>query len=155
MLGYSVVEKIAFGLIKISVLLAYRRIFRGRTFNIASLGMITVCTLLAVSFLFTSAFQCHVRNWSLQYLDWSHRHHCIQAEISWSGFAISDVITDLIILLIPVPVVLKLQLTLSKKISVLVVFLLGALSTAIGITRMVVILYFTYGTPPLKKIRKS
>lgn len=104
------------------------------------------CTLLALSFLITSALQCHVRNWSLKYLDWSHRKHCIQAEISWSGYAISDVVTDLILLLFPVPLVWKLQLTLSKKISVLVVFLLGSLSAAVGITRMVVILYFTYGT---------
>lgn len=144
-LGYSIIEKITFGVIKISVLLAYRRIFRGDIFNIASLGMIIVCTLLALAFLITSAFQCHVRNWSLQYLAWSHRHHCIQAEISWSGYAISDIVTDLVLLFFPVPLVWKLQLTLSKKINVLLVFLLGSLSTAVGITRMVTILYFTYG----------
>ncbi|KAJ5292491.1 uncharacterized protein N7443_008444 [Penicillium atrosanguineum] len=129
-LGYSIVEKITFGVIKISVLMAYRRIFRGKIFNMASLGMIILCTLLALAFLITSAFQCHVRNW----------------KISWSGYAISDVITDLILLFFPVPLVWKLQLTLSKKISVLLVFLLGSLSTAVGITRMVTILYFTYGT---------
>ncbi|KAJ5570551.1 uncharacterized protein N7459_009981 [Penicillium hispanicum] len=144
-LGYSIVEKVTFGAIKISVLLAYRRIFRGRPFNIASLCMITVCVFLALAFLITSAFQCHVRNWSRQYLAWSHRHHCIQAEISWSGFAISDVVTDLIILLFPVPLVWSLQLTLSKKISVILVFLLGSLSTAIGVVRMAVVLTFTYG----------
>jgi hypothetical protein len=144
-LGYSIVEKVAFGVIKISVLLAYRRIFRGKTFNVASLTMIAICALLAISFLITSALQCHVRNWSLQYLAWSHRRHCIQAEISWSGYAIADVVTDLLLLLFPVPLVWQLQLTFSKKISVLLVFLLGSLSTAIGITRMVVLLYFTYG----------
>ena len=132
-------------MIKISVLLAYRRIFRGKIFNLASLCMITVCTCLALAFLVTSALQCNVRNWGREHLAWSHRHHCVQAEVSWSGYAISDVITDLIILLIPVPLVLKLQLTLSKKISILLVFLLGSLSTAIGITRMVVILYFAFG----------
>lgn len=144
-LGYSIVEKVAFGVIKISVLLAYRRIFRGPTFNIASLAMIAICALLAIAFLITSALQCHVRNWSLQYLAWSHRRHCIQAEVSWSGYAIADVVTDLVLLLFPVPLVWQLQLTVSKKISVLLVFLLGSLSTAIGITRMVVLLYFTYG----------
>lgn len=107
--------------------------------------MIVVCTFLALSFLITSAFQCHVRNWSLKYLDWSHRNHCIQAAISWSGYAISDVVTDIILLLFPVPLVWKLQLTMSKRISVLLVFLFGSLSTAVGITRMVVILYLTYG----------
>lgn len=144
-LGYSIVEKITFGVIKISVIMAYRRIFRGRGFNIASLCMMVVCTLLALSFLITSALQCHVRNWNLKYLEWSHRKHCIQAEISWSGYAIADVLTDLVLLLFPVPLVWKLQLTMSKKISVLLVFLLGSLSTAVGIVRMVVILYFTYG----------
>lgn len=69
----------------------------------------------------------------------------IQAEISWSGYAISDVISDFILLFFPIPLVWKLQLTMSKKTSVLLVFLLGSLSTAVGITRMVVILYFTYG----------
>lgn len=146
MLGYSIVEKLAFGVIKISVLLAYRRIFRGKTFNIVSLCMIVLCTLLALAFLITSALQCHVRNWNLKYLAWSHRRHCIQAAISWSGYAISDVVTDLIILLIPAPLIWQLQLTTSKKVSVLVVFLLGSFSTAVGIVRMIVILYFTYGT---------
>ena len=107
--------------------------------------MIVVCTLLAIGFLITSAFQCHVRNWSLEYLDWSHRRHCIQAEISWSGFAISDVITDIVLLFFPIPLVWDLQLALSKKISVIVVFLLGSFSTTIGIVRMAVILHFTYG----------
>ncbi|KAJ6078951.1 hypothetical protein N7467_008704, partial [Penicillium canescens] len=69
-----------------------------------------------------------------------------EAEISWSSYAIADVVTDILPLLFPVPLVWQLQLTISKKISVLLVFLLGSLSTAIGITRMVVLLYFTYGT---------
>ncbi|KAJ5744307.1 hypothetical protein N7533_009177 [Penicillium manginii] len=145
-LGYSIVEKITFGVIKTSVLLAYRRIFRGKIFNAVSLGMIIVCTVLALAFLITSAFQCRVRNWSLQYQSWSHQRHCIQAEISWSGYAIADVVTDFVLLLFPVPLVWKLQLTLSKKISVLLVFLLGSLSTAVAIVRMVVILFFTYGS---------
>lgn len=144
-LGYSIVEKITFGVIKINVLLAYRRIFRGNFFHVVSLGMIVFCTILALAFLITSAFQCNVRNWSLQYLAWSHRRHCIQAEISWSGYAIADVITDIVLLLFPVPFIWKLQLTLSKKISILLVFLLGSLSTAVAIVRMAVILVFTYG----------
>lgn len=108
--------------------------------------MIVICTVLVLSFLITSAFQCHVRNWSLEHLDWSHRTHCIHAEISWSGYAITNVVTDFILLLSPVPLRWKLQLTLSKKSSMLLVFLLGSLSTTVRITRMVVILYFTYGT---------
>ena len=132
-------------MIKINVLLAHRRIFRGKAFNIASLCMIVICTFLALSFLISSAFQCHVRSWSLKYLDWSHRKHCIQAEISWSGYAIPDVITDFILLRSPILLVWKLQLSVSKKISVLLVFLLGSLSTAVGITGIVVILYFTHG----------
>lgn len=120
------------------------------------MGMILVVTLLGVAFVVTSACQCYVRNWSLQYLEWSHRKHCVQAEISWSAFAITDVVTDLILLLFPVPMVWKLQLTLSKKISVLLVFFFGSFSTAIGITRMVVILYFTYGMEaPLTITAKS
>ncbi|KAJ5232061.1 hypothetical protein N7468_005017 [Penicillium chermesinum] len=145
-LGYSVVEKITFGVIKIGVILAYRRMFRGkRWFDLASLIMIIVNTLLAVAFLIVSACQCKVRNWNLKYVDWSHRRHCVQAEVSWSAFAICDVITDILLLLLPIPMVWMLQLTTSKKISVMLVFLLGSLSTAVGIVRMVVILYFTYG----------
>ncbi|KAJ6171728.1 hypothetical protein N7470_000795 [Penicillium chermesinum] len=133
-LGYSVVEKITFGVIKIGVILAYRRMFRGkRWFDLASLIMIIVNTLLAVAFLIVSACQCKVRNWNLKYVDWSHRRHCVQAEVSWSAFAICDVITDILLLLLPIPMVWMLQLTTSKKISVMLVFLLGSLSTAVGI----------------------
>ncbi|KAJ5898854.1 hypothetical protein N7495_003598 [Penicillium taxi] len=146
MLGYSIIEKLAFGLIKISVLLSYRRVFPGKKFNIAALTMIGVLSLLTIAFVITSTFQCPTRNWSLTHAAWAKKKHCIQSEVSWSGFSISDVATDLIILLFPVIPVWKLQLTTSKKMSVILVSILGSLSTGIGIVRMVVILVFTYNS---------
>ncbi|CAG8971838.1 hypothetical protein HYALB_00001949 [Hymenoscyphus albidus] len=56
------------------------------------------------------------------------------------SLAISDVLMDIIILLFPVPLVLKLQLSRSNKFAVMVIFFLGAISFIASVVRLVIIL---------------
>jgi hypothetical protein len=44
----------------------------------------------------------------------------------WYAMGVSDLITDILILTLPIPVVLRLQLRPRQKIGVLAMFLLGA-----------------------------
>ena len=66
-------------------------------------------------------------------LEWSWNNgpeqprHCFNYNIFWMASGACEVLLDVIILIIPVSVVLRLQLSIQKKVSVLCVFLVGGL----------------------------
>jgi len=53
------------------------------------------------------------------------------------ALTLSDFITDVFVLIIPLPLLWKLQLSTAKKISVSAVFLLGTVAVAASLTRLV------------------
>lgn len=116
-----------FGVIKLSVLLLYRRLFLGRLFNRYSLAMCAVIILWSLSFFFAFAFQCHtdIVHW------WTSaatiEKYCDNTNALNLAFVISDVLTDLMILIIPIPIVWKLQMSTTTKIGLTGIFLLGLL----------------------------
>ncbi|KAI4111250.1 MAG: hypothetical protein LQ339_000711 [Xanthoria mediterranea] len=128
----------ALGLVKVSILLFYQRIFRGRTFKIISWTLIGIASTWAVAFLLVTIFDCRGNfeaNWgSVRDL----RAECIDTFEQLLALSISDVITDVCILTLPIPLVWRLQMPHHRKFAVLAIFMLGAFSVAAGITRMVI-----------------
>lgn len=118
---------LTFGIIKLSVLLLYRRLFVGRLFNRYSLAMCVVIVLWSLSFFFGFAFQCgtDIAHW------WTSaatiKAYCDNTNAVNLGFVISDVITDVMILIIPIPIIWRLQMSTKHKIGLTGVFLLGLL----------------------------
>lgn len=110
--------------IKISILLLYRRIFTVRSFRIASLitGGLVISWCLAV--FITVLLQCRpiALNWNK-----ALEGTCIDPKQFFFGNAISNLLIDVVILALPIPMVLQLQLRLSQKLTVLGIFLLGGL----------------------------
>lgn len=93
------------GSIKLSVVLFYRRVFRGKQFDAYSKGMIGIVSLWIISFFFTVLFECRT---NFKYL-WSTLHdlltHCSNDVEFQKAMAISDVILDGLIIAMPLPVV--------------------------------------------------
>ena len=116
-----------FGLIKLSVLLLYRRLFLGRIFGFYSLAMCILIVLWSFAFFFATAFQCGTRisAWwtSVKTID----QYCDKTAVLELGFGISDVITDLMVLMIPLPIIWKLHMSNSNKAALSGIFLLGFL----------------------------
>ena len=118
---------LTFGIIKLSVLLLYRRLFVGSLFNFYSLVMSGVIALWSLSFFFAFAFQCgtDIANW------WTSaatiETYCDNTSALIVCFAISDVITDLMILITPLPIVWRLQMSVANKVGLTAIFLLGML----------------------------
>lgn len=116
---------LTFGIIKMSVLLLYRRLLVGPLFNRYSLAMCFVIALWSLSFFFAFAFQCgtDIAHW------WTSaatiKAYCDNTNAVNLGFVISDVITDFMILIIPIPIVWGLQMSNAHKIGLTGVFLLG------------------------------
>ena len=113
--AFQLIEKIAFGIIKLAVLTFYQRIFTSRTFMITSWSSLAIVLAWATSFFFATLFQCHPPS-----AVWSTNREalftqCIKTVDMLLGFAISDVITDVMILSLPLPMVWQLQLDRSVQ----------------------------------------
>ena len=81
----------------------YRRIFRGQVFDICSKILIGIVSFWTLSFFFTILFECGTNFWAL----WSTLNnlitHCLNEVMALKALTISDVITDGLILAMPVP----------------------------------------------------
>ncbi|MCJ1401657.1 hypothetical protein MMC11_004874 [Xylographa trunciseda] len=111
----------------------YRRIFRG-----AAISAVTITTvILVISFCFSTLFDCTPINLSLTIPPGSPGVYCIDQTANFWGLSISDVLVDLIILVIPFPFPWKLQMSTKQKFGVSSMFLLAALTIAASIARLV------------------
>jgi hypothetical protein len=114
---------VGLGLVKSSILVFYKSIFFGKPFKIASYVALGLVGSWTVAFFFANLFTC----WPVSpFIEPFYKNNCIDGLSMWYAMAISDTIIDFLILFLPIPVVLKLQLPLRQKIGVLVMFLLGA-----------------------------
>ncbi|MCJ1345873.1 hypothetical protein MMC31_004082 [Peltigera leucophlebia] len=121
------------GLNKISVLLLYKRIFVNKGFQIMVWCSIGIVTAWTVAFTFALLFSCMPIS---SHWDPTIAFTCVN-EISLFTAALStDVITDGLILLLPIYNVWQLQMPLHRKIAVICIFLLGGLVTITGIIRL-------------------
>ncbi|KAJ5588538.1 hypothetical protein N7537_011216 [Penicillium hordei] len=125
--------------IKMSILLLYRRIFSVPKFQLASLltGILVLSWCLSV--FITVLLQCRpiALNWNKQLSG-----TCINPKPFFFGNAISNLIIDAVILALPIPMVLQLQLRLSQKLSILGIFLLGGFVCVASIMRVVTLNIF-------------
>ncbi|MCJ1312094.1 hypothetical protein MMC25_005768 [Agyrium rufum] len=128
---------VALTLIKISILLFYRKIFSTAKFRVRVNIVATFALLWMVTNAGLAIFQCSPirKAW-----DVTVPGHCIDPLHYIIGVHVWNLVLDIIILGLPVSEVWKLQMSLSKKISVASIFLLGALSVVIALVRLVVIL---------------
>ncbi|KAI9652821.1 MAG: hypothetical protein M1831_006346 [Alyxoria varia] len=135
-LANYLLQDLALGLVKLSVLLFYRRIFCGRTFDICSKLLIALVSLWALLFTFLHLFQCGTQFHAIWGPLDERLKLCLDVTPITEAMAITDVVTDGFILILPVPMVLRLQMSRPRKVSIICIFLLGGLAVAAGIIRL-------------------
>ncbi|KAI0180667.1 hypothetical protein GGR52DRAFT_521182 [Hypoxylon sp. FL1284] len=129
-LSYLLLGTAALGFIKLSVTFLYWHLFAQVKFRRFLIVWMVVITAWATAFILAGLLECGSHLSALfgqpqEYLD-----HCGSAIPSGWALVGSDVGTDLITLLIPVPVVLGLQMSTHRKVLTLLTFMIGALSVA-------------------------
>lgn len=111
---------------KISILLLYRRIFAPTVLRVISTATIWILSLVIIAKILLVSFVCRpfAANWN-QNIPGAE---CLnmQAVSSWS--TLPNIITDVGMLLLPVPVVWSLHTKLQTKIQLTFTFALGSLS---------------------------
>lgn len=113
----------AMALIKFSILSFYCSIFPQKNFRIVSIGVAIFVAMWAISAILVSIFQCVpiAFGWDPTI----ENGHCINYGALVLATGICNVITDFFIFAMPVPNVLRLQLSSQKKRQVLGTFFMG------------------------------
>lgn len=137
----------ALAAIKMSLVFFYRRVFNqgaSQWFRILTATVLTIIAIWATSFFFTFLFMCPGH----PDVYWStlarQKKICVDTAIVHNSYGISDVIIDIFVILLPIPLVsqgqakfltmanhnakvVRLQMSASRKMAVLAIFALGAL----------------------------
>ncbi|MCJ1246595.1 hypothetical protein MMC30_003804 [Trapelia coarctata] len=129
-------QLLAVGPTKFSVLMFYRRIFRGRLFSIASWSLIAAVIAWTIAFFFGNLLECIPIsiNWTGSGSD----DTCVNEVPMYLAQAYADVATDVLILVLPMPMIWKLQMPMRRKVAISGIFFLGALTVAASVAKMIV-----------------
>ena len=103
--------------------------------------MIVIMILWTLTFEILAASQCRTRPSSLWSGSTNYFKYCSVALSYLLSFSISDFITDLMILLVPMPRIWLLKMGVGRKFGVTIIFLSASVGLAASIARMVNIVY--------------
>lgn len=132
----EIFELIAYGTAKLSVIFLYRRIFANNTFRLITTMAITIVTGWLISFFFVIVFQCTPIASQWQNLEIMNQKNCVSQQPFYYANSITDLLTDLMVLVLPLPMVARLQMPIKQKLAVTGMFLLGSLVCATSAARL-------------------
>ncbi|RDA88966.1 hypothetical protein CP532_0705 [Ophiocordyceps camponoti-leonardi (nom. inval.)] len=136
------------GLVKLSFLLFYVRIFvvhRTGAIGIMLYTLIVIVSLWTVAFFFAVIFECRLNFWAAWGSTVDVIDNCFNTLSYIYGLCLSDFITDVVVILIPIPLVWRLKISRRRKIAIAGIFLLGAVSIAASLTRLIMMIQIVYG----------
>ncbi|OCL09908.1 hypothetical protein AOQ84DRAFT_375393 [Glonium stellatum] len=129
--------------VKLSFLVFYQRIFSTpwrRAVKAFFFIMIFLCILWGLGFFFSMTFICGTHFSAYWTTVHDLKAYCPHLLTQQAWLVCTDFVIDAIIFLIPIPLIVRLNLTIGRKIAVLAIFLFAAVAVAASITRMVVFL---------------
>lgn len=125
-------------LVKIALLLFFLRIFPSRTFQRIVWGMIGIIIAFCIAFLGALVFQCWPINYSWLRWDGEHEGKCVNVYVGGFSHAAINMVLDIIIVVLPMPLLYKLQFTYSwrQKSHIFIMFSFGIIVTVVCILRL-------------------
>lgn len=113
-------------MVKISILLLYRRIFNTSAFRKMSLAVGAACVGWAIAAILCLIFQCNPISglWNPAY---TFTDKCINLQAYYRGISGAHMGLDIILLAMPIYMVWNLRLDASQKLIVSGIFMLGSL----------------------------
>ncbi|KAL1883347.1 hypothetical protein Daus18300_000405 [Diaporthe australafricana] len=132
----NMISIVGLGLVKCSILVLYYNLFPSRKFQLCIWGMVAFVIGWTISFFFSHLFTCYPIT---VFIEPYYNNSCVEIVTMFLALLFTDVVADFAILLLPVPMVLKVQLPLKKKLAVLAMLGLGAAVCAVSVTRVIAI----------------
>jgi len=122
-------------LIKCGILCLYLRIFRiNKMFVYACYGLIGFVVVWGITTLFVTIFQCTPVEaaWDKTIVGLS----CFNLEHFVIGTNVPNILADAAIIAVPIPLVWKLQISMTRRLGLVALFLMAAVTTIISIFRL-------------------
>ncbi|CAJ2509530.1 Uu.00g145560.m01.CDS01 [Anthostomella pinea] len=134
LLATEVIYGVVIPLEKTSILLLYLRLFHiHRWFRVTTYVLIAYIWMWASSEILVAIFQCSPV--ALQW-DKSLKGVCIDQLQYYRWISVPNVIHDLVMLAVPMPVVWKLQVSIRQKVALIFVFLVGSIGCVASFIRL-------------------
>lgn len=136
--------------LKFSILLLYHRIFPGKRFCNALLAMAAFILAWGLVGFFTSLFNCYPisSTW-----DTSVQGHCIDYGLVTLIFGILNIIIDVAMLVYPMPLVWRLQMSTRRKILLSLAFTSGSIACVVTVVRLPYVKNIVTSTDPSCKLK--
>ncbi|KAI9850046.1 MAG: hypothetical protein M1838_006161 [Thelocarpon superellum] len=131
----QIIYALQFPLTKVSVLMFYHRVFPIHRVRVFLWVLGTLMVMWFTGAFFAALFTCN----PISYF-WDRAiggaGTCFDTEVYYNFNGGLNVFTDLILLLLPVPIVLKLKMRRGEKFGILFIFLIGVVTTIASIVRL-------------------
>jgi len=115
---------VTFPIVKISVLIFYNRLFPRKGFRLVICGVGALLLLMLLCGLPGILFQCLPTHSIWQpYVE----HHCFNQMAFYVAMGSLNLVTDVFVVLMPIPILWSLQLPAARKSALVAVFLLAGL----------------------------
>jgi hypothetical protein len=118
---------VALALIKVSILFFYLRIFPRHGFRVCACILLGLHICYAIAYSLTVAFQCNPIDGA--WLNWTNEYgaRCVSINLlGWSGAAV-NIFLDLCTIFLPVPELLALNMSVKKRMQIMLMFAVGLL----------------------------
>ncbi|PLB47125.1 hypothetical protein P170DRAFT_448802 [Aspergillus steynii IBT 23096] len=118
---------------KLSILAFYLRLSPQPWFRILTFSLMAIASAYVLVYTFLFVFRCHplALNWDVTITHGS----CIDTRTIMTVLSVANIVMDVLTLLLPVPVIMRLNMRLAQRVSVIILFSSGIFVCAIAIQR--------------------
>ncbi|KAI0970620.1 hypothetical protein F4678DRAFT_435786 [Xylaria arbuscula] len=138
--SYQIVTPLTVGCYKASILFFYLRVFavdRRQLIAYLLIAFVGLVVAWMLGFFFAFLFQCGTKVWAQWAVPSVDLANCPHQTALNSSLCISDFILDIIIFLIPVPLVWRLNMSKERRLGVCAVFAIGSVTVIASLVRLV------------------
>ncbi|OAP59241.1 hypothetical protein AYL99_06539 [Fonsecaea erecta] len=127
---------IIISLTKVAIICFYIRVFPEKYFRRVAFATMAATLLYMVAFLVVSAFQCQPVSLAWTHWDGEHEGKCNNVNAQgWAAAAI-NIVLDVVILVMPLRLVMKLSLHWKKKLQIMIMLSVGACVIVVSALRL-------------------
>ncbi|KAL4933239.1 CFEM domain-containing protein [Aspergillus undulatus] len=137
-------------LVKLSMLFLYLRLFPNRPLRLAIFASLWITAAWGLGSFFAQIFSCKPISFYWNQWDGEHEGKCSSHNNLLLGHAIINIVLDVLVIALPMPVLLRLQMSLEKRIGMCIMFAVGLVVTVISILRLVEAVGFNTTMNPTK-----
>ncbi|CBX91978.1 hypothetical protein IAQ61_000183 [Plenodomus lingam] len=130
----NMISIIGLGLTKCSILILYKTIFDVQKFRTAVYILLAFVIGWTTSFAFSHLFTCYPIT---VFIEPYYENSCVETVPMFLALLYTDVIADVAILILPIPIILSIRMETRKKLAVIGMLTLGAAVCAVSVTRVI------------------